>query len=255
MKYNREPFWLGLGIFPLMLIYYVVVQGKIDTTFSIFLIFSGILVSVGTFWNNHYFSSLEETLHTFSDRHNGTVTLVNVVGSDKLVEYVVKGEYYDRAFHIKTERTRHHRDYSHTMKVSLEIYSSVITSLKLKRKRWGKVDLDPSTIADVYDIHFTIQKQIPIVGGFYDEQFVMFKNEFISLIDQREIGKDISKLGKRYSDFFGRFYIFTNGENIRIDKCSAIRSVDELEKLMRSLKDIAEIIEVLSKDHSMNKTV
>jgi len=187
-------------------------------------------------------------LHKFSNTYGGTVEFIEVTEGSEIVCYDAKGNYYGRAFHINTERLKLKGNHQ-MMNVLLRVDSPVIASLKLKRQPWGKVDLDPLTIADVYDIQFTIQQQTPTISGLYDDHSARFRDEFINLIDQQKLGAKLSRLGKKYRDYLSRFHIFTDGENIVVKKCNLIRSVDDLENLMSSLRDVAKIIEYLSNRH------
>lgn len=249
IKNNRQSLWSIPFMLLFALIAHFLTSGRIHSGFWTFLIIFGILSSVLLFWDNRYFTSLEETLHTFSNTYNGAVELIKVTERSEIVSYDARGNYYNRAFHIDTERAIKRMGLKgnlQMMNVRLKIDSPVIASLKLKRSRWGKVDLDPLTIADVYDIQFTIQQQMPTVVALYDDYSERFRDEFVNLVDQQKLGVKLSRLGKKYRDYLSRFHICTDGENIRVHKCQMIRSVDDLENLMDSLKEMAKIIEDLS---------
>jgi len=256
-KNNSQTF---LSILPILAFLFLVGvlpelwMGGIGARDWIFLIIAGAMFSAGIYYNNRYFSSLEDVLHTFSNRYNGNVEQIKITEGNQAVYYVVKGNYYGRTFDINTEYLRGGKrgGNNQMMNISLKINSPVIASLKLKRKLWGKVDFNPSTIANVYDIQFTNKQHMPATDNLYDDQSVQLRDEFVNLVDQQKLGTRLSRLGKKYRDYFSRFRIYTDGENIRVDKCTLIRSIDDMEDLMRSFKDVAQIIESLSKKPHSN---
>ncbi len=133
------------------------------------------------------------------------------------------------------------------MNVRLKIDTPVYASFELKRKKWGKVDPDPLTIADVYHIRFTLPRTAPGVPSLHNS--ARFKEEFITLIDQQKLGVKLARLGKKHRDGLNRFYIYVDSKNIGVKKGVPIRSVDKLENLMHLLEELAKVIEELSQKY------
>lgn len=243
MKYNRYSWWI-LFILLVALVVHFITAGRFLPGYGTFLTISLLLGSAFVLWDNYHLFTLENTIRKFSNVHSGAVKQFSCRENSGIICFSARGSYYERAFYIGTELIRRHHL---GMNVRLKISSPVYASLGLKRKKWGKVDLDPLTIADVYHIRFTLSRIAPGVPDLHNS--ARFRDEFIALVDQQKLGMKLARIGKQHRDGLNRFYIYADGKNIGVEKCIPIRSVDKLEQLMNLLVELAKIIEELSQKY------
>lgn len=247
MKYNRYSWWILL--IPLIAsIVHFASGGRFLPGSGNFWIICLLVGAIALLWNNYYLSTLENTFHKFADAHSGTVKSFKCREDVEINCFSARGSFYSRAFYIGTELVRSgRRSYTHRLNVRLKVESPVCAYFELKRKRWGKVDLDPLTIADVYSIRLTLPRTAPGLPSFHNS--AKFKDEFIILIDQQKLGGKLARLGKKHRDDLNQFNIYADGKNIGIEKCIPIRSADKLEHLMDVLNELAKVIEDLSQKY------
>ena len=243
MKYNRHSWWI-LFILLFALVVHFVTAGRFLPGYGTFLTTSLLLGSAFLLWDSYYLATLEDTIHKFSNIHSGAVKQFKCRENSDITCFSARGNYYGRAFYIGTELIR--RNYQ-GMNVRLKRDTPVYASFELKRKKWGKVDPDPLTIADVYHIRFTLPRTAPGVPSLHNS--ARFKEEFITLIDQQKLGVKLARLGKKHRDGLNRFYIYVDSKNIGVKKGVPIRSVDKLENLMHLLEELAKVIEELSQKY------
>lgn len=246
MKYNRHSWWILL--IPLFgLIVHFASGRQFLPGSGNFWIICLLVGAIAIFWDNYYLFTLESTLHKFSNIHSGKVKLFKEREYSDLICFSARGSFYDRAFYVAAVPISLGKNYAYRMNIRLELDSPIYSSLELKRKRWGKVDLDPLTVADVYNIRFTLPPTAPGLPSLHNS--ARFRDEFVTLVDQQKLGMKLARLGKKHHDDRNQFNIYTGRKNIWVEKCIPIRSVDDLENLMDFLQKLAEVIEDISQKY------
>ena len=225
-----------------------VTVGLFLSGYGTFLTISLLLGSAFVLWDSYYLFTVENAIRKFSNVHNGAIQQFSCREDSDNPCFSARGNYYGRAFYVGTELIRSgRRSYTPRLNVRLKVESPVYVSLELKRKRWGKVDLDPLTIADVYHLRFTLPRTAPGVPSLHNS--ALFKNEFITLLDEQKLGMKLARLGKKHRDGLNRFNIYADGKNIGVRQVVPIRSVDKLEHLLDLLAELAKFIEELSQKY------
>lgn len=247
MKYNRQSWWI-LFILLFALVIHFVTAGRFLYGYGTFLTISLLLGSAFVLWDNYYLFTLENVIHKFSNVHNGVFKLFKCEENSDIPCLSARGNYYGREFYVGTELILSGRhSYTPRLNVRLKLESPVYASLELKRKRWGKVDLDPLSLSDVYHIRFTLPRTAPGVPSLHNS--ALFKHEFITLLDEQKLGMKLARLGKTHRDGLNRFNIYMDGKNIGVRQIVPIRSADKLEHLLDLLAELAKIIEELSQKY------
>lgn len=240
---------ISLLFVPIIILFFLggeyIVTGHIDRGISGFLIFVAISVTMSVLWNNHYYTSFEQTLQKFINIHHGTVELVAIQESHETVNYIADGSYNGRPFHMTTHYVRRNKSGDHVLDVQLGLNAPFDATFKLIWRWRGKVNLEPVTIADIYVVEFFFNhRQKRLLNVPY--HLSKLRDEFIIVADQHKLGRKLARLGKKYRGWGISFQISVNEESIGVKRIGLIRSIDELEELVSMLDELAGIIEELA---------